>query len=377
MDAWPAVNPFVPGHGQVPPCLAGRESEQRALISLLDYLRAGKGSPRNAILSGPRGNGKTALLRWFQREIEVGSDEIDVVWLTPTEMPCLDALATLLVPPKRFSSLRPDTLSFALGIGRLGWELGGRPGSLTRLLSARCKTRPLVLVLDEAHTLDKVVGQALLNSSQSASVEAPFLLAMAGTPGLHAHLNTLSATFWTRGLKIGIGLLDEAASRQALADPLGGQRPAVSFEEDALREVVRDSQCYPYFLQIWGAALWDVLRERQATTVDASVVARARPRFEQEQSAYYEDRRDELKRLGLLDVATRVSGAFTAKSMLRESELDAVLASALPNGAASVAVDETREGLAAVGYVWKPPGGENAWLAGIPSLMTYVAARAE
>ena len=374
MDAWPAVNPFVPGRGQVPPCLAGRESEQRELNGLLKYLKAGRGSPRDAILSGPRGNGKTALLRWFQREIEASDHDIDVVWLTPTEMPGLDVLANLLVPPKRFSSLRPDTLSFALGIGRLGWELGGSPGSLTRLLTVRCKARPLVVVLDEAHTLDKDVGQALLNASQSASAEAPFLLAMAGTPGLHTRLNTLSATFWSRGLKMGIGLLDEEAAGEAVTKPLAEQRPAVSFEDGAVRQVVRESQCYPYFLQLWGAMLWDVLRERQATTVDAAVVAQAGRRFEREQSAYYEDRRDELKRLGLLDLAVRVAEAFAAKSMLRESELDAAIASALPSGAPTGNADGTRDALAAVGYVWKPPVGGDSWLSGIPSLMAYVAA---
>ena len=60
-----AANPFVPGRGQMPPYLAGREREQKALISLLAYLKAGRGAPRDAVLSGPRGNGKTALLRWM------------------------------------------------------------------------------------------------------------------------------------------------------------------------------------------------------------------------------------------------------------------------------------------------------------------------
>ena len=189
MDTPPAVNPFVPGRGQLPPFLAGREEEQRALGELLAYLQAGRGAPRDAILSGPRGNGKTVLLRWFQQEVEASARKIDTVWLTPSELGSLDALATLLVPPRQFRALRPDTLSFSIGIGRLGWELGGRSGSLTRLLAARCGQRPLVLLLDEAHTLDEGVGQALLNASQSVSAEAPFLLAMAGTPGLQEHLN--------------------------------------------------------------------------------------------------------------------------------------------------------------------------------------------
>ena len=54
MELPSAPNPFVPGDGQMPPFLAGRELEQKALIGLLAYLRAGPGAPYNAVLSGPR-----------------------------------------------------------------------------------------------------------------------------------------------------------------------------------------------------------------------------------------------------------------------------------------------------------------------------------
>ncbi|MDE2904685.1 MAG: hypothetical protein OXQ28_01230 [Acidobacteriota bacterium] len=47
--------PFVPGDGQLPPHLAGRDAEQKALRGLLSYLRAGRGAPRPAGRGGPRG----------------------------------------------------------------------------------------------------------------------------------------------------------------------------------------------------------------------------------------------------------------------------------------------------------------------------------
>ena len=380
MNGRHAVNPFVPGRGHIPPYLAGREVEQGKLLDLLAYLQNGRGAPRDAVLSGPRGNGKTTLLRWLRREAEASGkdvEEVDVVWLTPGEVPDLDRLATALVPPSRFGSLRPDTLSLSAGIGRLGWELGGQSRSLTVLLTARCERRPLVLLLDEAHTLEREVGRALLNASQAVSSEAPFLMVMAGTPGLQAHLDTMSATFWSRAEKLGIGRLDEAAAALALARPLTEQMPAINFDEGALAHVVEESQRYPYFLQLWGAALWAAARSRAATWIDGSLVADATPEFDRQRTACHEDRREELERQELLVVGARVAGAFGGRATMHSRELNAVIAEALPEASATAEVLECRDRLAMLGYVWKPPDAEAVWQPGIPSLMTYVAAHAD
>ena len=236
---------------------------------LLRYVEARRGAPRDIILCGPRGNGKTVLLRWFQREIEALDDTIDVVWRTPSDFPSLDSLATTLVPPRRFESLLPDTLSVSIGIGRLGWDLGDNPGTLTELLALRCNHRPLILLVDEAHTLDRDVGRALLNASQSVAAVAPFLLALAGTPGLEPHLHAMSATFRDRARQLGIGRLDETAAAAALTHPLARQEPAVAFTDPALRQVIDESQGYPYFLQVWGAALWEAAEATGETVIDA------------------------------------------------------------------------------------------------------------
>ena len=370
------ANPFVPGRGHIPPYLAGREVEQGRLLDLLAYLQVGQGAPRDAVLSGPRGNGKTALLRWFQREIETGEEELDVVWLTPSDTPNLDTLATRLVPPSRFTSLRPDTLSLSVGIGKLGWELGGQGGSLSLLLAARCARRPLVLLLDEAHTLNEEVGRTLLNASQSVSAGAPFLLVMAGTPGLQPHLNTMSATFWSRAEKLGIDRLDEAAAASALVRPLAEQMPAIVFDGRALARVVEESQRYPYFLQLWGAALWTAARAGETTLIDEPVVAAAAPEFHRQRSAYYEDRREELEREELLDLAAGVAAAFGEGATLRSRELNAIIAAASPEDDTTAQVLRYRDRLAALGYVWKPPDAEDLWQPGIPSLMDHVAAHA-
>ena len=371
MDNLSSANPFVPGRGQFPPYLAGREAEQGALNDLLAYLNARRGAPREAVLSGPRGNGKTVLLRWLQKEIEAANFGVDVVSLTPDEFSSVDQLATALAPPRRFASLRPDSLALSVGIGKLGWELAAAPGSLAALLTARCQRRPLVVLLDEAHTLDRGIGRALLNASQRVSAEAPFLLVLAGTPGLHAHLDTMSATFWSRAAKLGIGPLDEAAAGAAVTRPFAAMTPAVDFAESALWDVVDESQGYPYFLQLWGAALWTATKDTGAGRIDEAVVADARPAFRRERTAYYEDRREELERQNLLQLAAQIAAAFDGRRKLRGRELNAAISAATGDESRDDAL-QRRDGLAAVGYVWKPPEAPDLWQPGIPSLMDYI-----
>ena len=376
------LNPFVPGRGIVPPYLAGREDEKRAMSRMVAYVQARRGAPRDVVLCGPRGNGKTVLLRWFQREIEALDDSIEVLWRTPSDLPSVDALATSLAPPGRFRAILPDSLSLSIGIGRVGWELGDNPGTLVELLTLRCRQRPLVVLLDEAHTLDPVVGQTLLNASQSVSAQAPFLLVLAGTPGLASQLNAMSSTFWDRAEQLGIGLLDPAAAADALTRPFESETPPVAFETAALAGVLEGSQCYPYFLQLFGAALWDTVAPGGQTMIDEAVVARAAPTFDQSCGAYYHHRRNELEREGLLRVAGALAVAFKSRETMTQAELDHAIAAAggdldrsppaPPAAGYRGEAIHIRDGLAAVGYIWNPPGERDLWRPGIPSLMAHI-----
>ena len=58
-------------------------------------------------------------------------------------------------------------------------------------MTARCRRRPVVVPVDEAHTLARDVGQLLLNVSQEVRANAPLLLVLAGTRRLPAHLGTM------------------------------------------------------------------------------------------------------------------------------------------------------------------------------------------
>lgn len=257
----------------------------------------------------------------------------------------------------------------------MGWELGDNLGTLSELLTLRCRQRPLVVLLDEAHTLDTAVGRALLNASQSVAALAPFLLVLAGTPGIAPQLNAMSATFWDRAEQIGMGLLDESATADALSRPFEAETPPTTFEAVALSRAVEASQCYPYFVQLVGAALWDAAAANRRGTIDGAVVAQAASAFDQGRGTYYHHRHNEIERAGLLDVASAIARAFGNRDQMTQAEVDAVIAGTRVKSGPAESQDEAiriRDDLAAVGYVWNPPGEGHVWRPGIPSLMAHI-----
>ena len=226
-------------------------------------------------------------------------------------------------------------------------------------LTARCTRKPLLL--DEAHNLDKNVGQDLLNASQEVRAKAPFLLVLAGTPGLREHLDRMSATFWNRCEQLGIGRLTRAATAEALTGPADKTGASLlRLTREALDAVVTESQCYPYFIQLWGAALSKQVQEVGAAPLDRAAVERARPAVVKRQAHYYQDRYAELKSRDLLDAAIAVAGAFNARHTLRDREMDQAIAGEPVGLSPPKRVKRTYGALRELGYIWQLPG-RNDW----------------
>ena len=151
-----------------------------------------------------------------------------------------------------------------------------------------------MLLLDEAHTLGDEIGCALLNVSQQVGRELPFLLVLAGTPELRSRLGALNATFWNRAERCAVGRLDPRAAATALQRPLEDEH--IDIDEDATAHMVDESQGYPYFVQIWGEAVWRQVRGGQETRhrIVREDAARAQTAFDRGKNGDYLERYDEL-----------------------------------------------------------------------------------
>ncbi len=364
---------FKPGPGGRPPYLAGREHEQQICRAFLDQLRQGAAPPRDLILYGPRGNGKTTLLSWLH-EAARARDAVDVIHLTPAAVPTEEKLARRLLAPTWWRRLLPGEVS----ISGVRWRAGQSRDapSLDEVLAARTGKKPLLLLLDEAHTLDAGVGHALLNASQIVGRKQPFLLALAGTPHLESRLSEMDVSFWSRSELLPIGRLDAAAAADALRLPLAGENVAI--DDDALAQLVAANQGYPYFVQLLGEALWRRVVAGGSSAggrITRTDVEAVRADFDQKKGRYYLQRYNELQDQGLLTAARAVAEAFEKRDRLDGAQLEAAVRRGLgePGGGRRAAA--AAKTLGHLGYIWRPDAVPT-WEAGIPSLMDYVRTHA-
>lgn len=349
----------------MPPHLAGREAEQKAFAKCFEVLRQGVPPARPVVLYGPRGNGKTALLHWVEQQVEA-DPVLDADWLTPSDLPDAGAVAPQLEPTSWLQRPAPDSVSVA-GVGA-SFPTREAPTRLAKALEARARSRPFVLLFDEAHLVEPEVGRLLLNAAQVAGRRAPFLLVLAGTPDLRSRLSRVGASFWSRSKQIPLGRLNDAATAEAIRVSL--EREGIEVEDAALARIVEASHGYPYFVQVWGSAVWEEIHEAmdEDRRLDANIVDAATAAFEADRHTYYLDRYEELRARSLLP-ARAVAAAFAAAETITDPELDGALdQAATTDGPPRAELEET---LRHLGYIWRS-GGVPLWEPGIPSLMDFI-----
>ena len=390
-------NPFKPGSGGSPPYLAGRESEQGRFRQILAEMSAGRSPAAETVMYGPRGMGKTVLLHWLKDEIRgykkprifhKKSNQVCTCSTTANKLATPAKMWTFLLSEETLAekvlggettagvkagASATDIVSAEAFIAKTWKEKEPTDGVLLNALISQCKKNPLVALVDEAHTMEPGLCRSLLNLSQEIREEAPFLLVLAGTPGLSHFLTTVGASFVGRSEKMGIARLDAQATADAIVKPLDAD--GIYIAADALGHVVEDSQHYPYFIQLWGEALWDVAKEKDLQKLTSQEIAEVETKIENRRLNFYGERRKTLSDLGLLPAAVAIAALFQDAETTTMDYLIDVIADNLPaDSLATQSVNEHLQTLARHEFIWNPPDTD-LYEAGIPSLMRYVLDR--
>ena len=380
---------FKPGSRETPPFLAGRKKEKEEIKLILDRLMNGNSPGQNIVLIGPRGNGKTVLMQWVKEEAGSYKGKVKCVTLNSHCFRTHDDLVRSLKSPEesqegfKVERIRAKTPISDVEVPRRE----AKKEMLRDVLEQRCSESGLVILIDEAHTLDRHPDEVrnFFHEVQTlVSAGRPMLLILAGTPNISRRFSEIDISFWNRIKKFGIGLLDDAAAKEALRTPL--RRMGYGIEDRALDRAASEAQCYPYFLQIVGARLHRVAEaalgigsEKEEKEIDRAMLEQALTEFGTERDNYYNLRYRELRDDGILPVAEAVASRFVLhnEGSITGAALEVTIQECIygrestESGITKLAA-ELENKLRDRGFVWSQIGKERWCEPGIPSLMNYI-----
>jgi hypothetical protein len=290
----PIRNPYAPGAGQRPPELAGRDRELEQFGVTLERVATGR-PDRSMVLSGLRGVGKTVLLNalrsqavqraWGTGKVEARPDQSLRLPLAQAVHAAVRELGHRHRDPDRVAEVTGVVKAFALrtgledrrsgrSSGRPRWtppadvpaargradsgdleldvvELFGDVASLAADLGVG-----IALFVDEMQDVAGPDLAALCGAGHEISQQgAPLLLVGAGLPHLPVAL-AASKSYAERLFRyLRVDRLPRPMAERAWTLPAAEE--GVEYDADALDELYRLTDGYPYFVQAYGKVTWD------------------------------------------------------------------------------------------------------------------------
>lgn len=281
----PITNPYTPGAGTQPRELAGRDGLRNKVRICLERLRIGN-SAKSVIMVGLRGVGKTVLLDKMRQDAEANG-----IHTVRIEVPENKSLPAVIAPVLRIALLRLSrieaakigaqrALSALAGLAKslklkyqdieVGFDFDVEPGladngdleiDLAALfvesgIAAKKAGTVLVLFIDELQYIKQDQFAAMISAlHRCAQINLPIAVVGAGLPQLLSIAG--EAKSYSERL-FDYPIVDKLANQPA-TDVI--RKPAlalgISFNDDAVDEIIKKTDGYPYFLQEWGKHAWD------------------------------------------------------------------------------------------------------------------------
>lgn len=273
-------NPYTPGAGVPPAVMAGRDDIIRS--ANIAYNRTLKGNfAKCQLLLGLRGVGKTVLLNRINNEAEEAGCQTSFVEASPDIkfpeliIPRLHSILLKLNRKKKagedltnaFNHLRSFASMFQVKYGDLeigitkALATGKIDTDLTELflsvgVAAQSRNTVAILLIDEIQYLHQKELEALIIALHKLSQKKlPFLFFGAGLPQI-AKLAGEAKSYAERLFDFkSIGKLEPNQAKKAIIDPV--KKYKVSYEAEAITEIINQTEGHPFFLQVWGSNAWD------------------------------------------------------------------------------------------------------------------------
>ena len=360
----PIRNPYAPGAGQRPPELAGRDDQVRAFDVVLERV-ARQRPERSLVLTGLRGVGKTVLLNalrsqavrkgWGTGKLEARPDqalrrplssalhqavrELGASQVAPGETEQADHVLGVLrafaqreagpqaklreqwspgidVPAVRG---RADSGDIEIDLVELLTDVGGLAADLGKGVG---------IFIDEMQDLGPDDVSALCAACHEISQSGlPVIVVGAGLPHLPAVLSA-SKSYSERLFSYQrIDRLTRAEADRALTAPADDEDAA--YADAALGALYDATGGYPYFIQAYGKAVWDLAPRSPITLEDVAVAA---PEAERELAVGFFGSRYERATPGerdylraMADAASATPGGTDAVGSVTTADVAAVL----------------------------------------------------
>lgn len=302
----PIRNPYAPGAGTQPPELAGRDDLRERVRIAIERIRIGRAS-KSVLIVGLRGVGKTVLLDRIRLDAEAEGHHT-----LRAEAPEDRSLPALLAPQLRQSLLKLSRVEAAKKLSQralaalagfakalkvkyadleVGLDFDPVPGLADNgdldsdlqdlleavALAAKAADTSMVMFIDELQYVKEDELASLITALHRISQRGlPLTLVGAGLPQLPGRMGKAKSyaerLFDFPFLKP----LSEEQSQAAILHP--AQEEGVQINDDALAEIYRQTEGYPYFLQEWGKHTWDCATMSPITlkdVQDAGIIAMA------------------------------------------------------------------------------------------------------
>lgn len=292
----PITNPFAPGAGTPPPELAGRDSLRETVRIRLERTR--KSLPTKSVLMvGLRGVGKTVLLDRMRNDAERTG-----ILTMRIEAPEGKSLPAIIAPQIRQSLLKLSrneqakelaqrALRALTGFAKslkvkyedieVGFDFDAEPGladngdlehDLQALLqtvgeAAKKAGTAFAMFIDELQYVKEMELAALITAlHRTAQQSLPVVMIGAGLPQLRGKMGQAKSYAERLFDFPEVGPLTPDDAKLAIEKPVKDQQVAIT--ADALDQIVKETRCYPYFVQEWGKHAWDTAGVSPITQAD-------------------------------------------------------------------------------------------------------------